>query len=166
MNIFAIDTAKKFDEEIVHKCGLIKCLNTSYTKALGYIDNQNYDALLREFDIQNNLLTETAGSDSIESGDTFDYEDVQGKVISYLSYCGEGDELYPSLVKITVDIKIYKKLIKNCKILNEKLIYQVKEKMAESERHILALKSRKLIQSGYKTYYSPEKGSFINCKSN
>jgi hypothetical protein len=166
MNIFDKGALKILSDEISRKNELLKLLNTSYTKALEYMDRQNDSALLEELDAQNELFGAINGSDKKETDSACDYDSAFKEAVAYLSRCGTDDELHHALKKVTDDIKAYRKLLKNCKTLNEKLVYRVNEAKTESELHIQALKNRRLIKSGYNTDYSSEKGLLINCISN
>lgn len=165
MNIFNTSEAKLFLEELMHKNKLLKRLNISYTKSLGYIDAKNYDMLTSELDIQNDIITEINNFNSDKYITAGDYYNVQERVASYILNCGIEDALYPIFIKIISDITLYNKLLKNCKSLNEKLVYQVNQKKIEFESQISALKSRRIIKNNYITDHSHEKGLLINCTS-
>ena len=124
MSSFGLAEATKLSDEIGRKTELLKKLDTSYTKALGCIESRNYDELHNELDIENNLLAEIGGPILKESSNRCDYGSA-------------GDELRPILSKISSDIEIYERLLKNCGVLYEKLMYRVKEAKTESELHIL-----------------------------
>jgi hypothetical protein len=164
----AIDSVavKELSEEINRKNELLKRLIASYTKAIGFIENRNYDSINSELDIQSKIITEIDGYDTKSSSISWDYASLKKKAAEYFSKYRAADEIYPILNKTAADVETYGRLLKNCGVLCEKLTYLINEVKTESEQFILAQKRRRKIDYGYNNSYTHKAGAIIDYKSN
>jgi len=166
MNISDTSAVKDLCAEIERINELLKRINASYTKALACAENQEFDLLAEELDIQSAIFAEISEIGGTARFPFDELEEIRRKAAGHISRCDTSDPLYAILNKTAAGIDTYNRLLKNCKTLNEKLTFLITEKKAESERHITALKNRRLINSGYnKAEYTSAKGSIVDCVS-
>lgn len=147
---------------VQEKITLLKSLNVLYTSALELIENKKYNEFLQKLDEQ--LIIENA-IENVEKqiSTTMNKYVNKNEIALMLSGSNDSSTFPPYLKKLSDNILASKKLIKSCKMLNEKLTFCAEQAQAEIKQNMALIKNRRLIKSGYNSHNSYEAGLVIDC---
>ncbi|HBL83403.1 MAG: hypothetical protein A2Y17_04420 [Clostridiales bacterium GWF2_38_85] len=157
---------KELEKSIEQKISLLKCLNTAYSCSLDLLDNKSYDAFLEKLDVQQKLLNEIDNIDSQITVTADKYESYKNEILAFINGYKGDSNLPVMLQKFIEDITTSRKLLKSCKVLNEKLTYRINEVQNEIKQNMLTFKNRRLIKTGYSNVNTVKTGLVIDYKNN
>lgn len=157
---------EELEKEIRNKNELLKCLNTVYTGALEFIEKQDYDGFLAMLDDQQSLIAKIDESECNISLIVSKFESDRRELLDFLLNDKDTNDVSVALKSVAHANSVSKKLLKNSKTLNEKLIYKVKEVQNGLRNNLIELKNHKLIRSAYSHNNQPKTGLIIDYKNN
>jgi len=146
MNEFDIIT--KLEGIIDNKNRLLKSLNNSYSSFLNSLEKNNYEGFFEQLDTQQNIINELYISDNTIAATVEKCGSFKNNILQLLR--GDTKNASPYLKKLANKICLSRKLIKNSKSLNEKLIFHIKEAEKEIKNNLTIIKNKKLIRLNYK----------------
>ncbi|HAN20867.1 MAG: hypothetical protein A2Y15_04700 [Clostridiales bacterium GWF2_36_10] len=153
---------QELEKTIEQEIKQLHCLNVIYTSALEFIENKKYDEFFDKLDEQQiveNALINTQQQISI----TADKYKNRVEIATLLSGSNSSLNLPHYLRKLSDDVLISRKLLKSCKLLNEKIKYHVKEVQTEIQQKMASFKNRRLIKTGYSSLNPYKTGLVIDC---
>jgi hypothetical protein len=141
---------EELENAIDQKIVLLQCLDVIYTKAMEFLDKQEYELFLEKIEDQQ-IIAESV--DKIESDlkEIISRASAGSEIASIINGSLKESDCSPEHRKLAIKVETSNKILSGCITLNEKLTYRANNEKANILANMTSAKNRRLIKLNYKS---------------
>lgn len=139
----------ELESAIEQKIMLLQCLDVIYTKAMEYLDKQEFDLFLEKIE-DHQIIAESIEKIEADVKRIIAQPGVSGEVASIVNGSLKEGDCRPEYKRLANKVETANKVLSGCIALNEKLTYRANAEKSSILDNMTSAKNRRLIKLNYK----------------